>query len=495
MEIHLDPSQVERCRNHQLTPDEMPAVYQHLGVCEACRARVESPEDTPFMNLRTGIWLDTARDEGHLTEAQKLGYAANTLGQIDRQIVETHLEYCAECVEALQRFRAFRILVSTYPHSELEPLAPLTLRDRLNAWSRSRPIRFTLQTFVPACAIILLFVLLRPRWFGARPTAGDDLKRQLALAQRDLQAEVSKRQAAEVEANRLTVEQKRLTLLAQAETKTKEELTRKMANLRGQLHTGMASTIVSIGKGLYRDNGQLLYGKPIQPNDAPWVIAAVTRGEVRSPLEVEQWNQSKAMQGGDPTQSPTIKLQSPVNTFILTNRPQFRWKPVQPGRYYRLNLLSEGREPVATILLNSLPNGQQEVKVYGIDPSHVLDNYTTKAGNEWELAAGDKLSPLQPGETYQWSVQELNRPGVDAAPADETAIIGTSSPRSARFQITDSVTRAQVQRAESLYTGNHLLLGAYFAKLGLIEEARKEFALEPDRKAIAPLLKRLPQAP
>src|SRR5579872_4918894 len=129
---HLSNVQIDRCCQRALEPGEMQEVYSHLDQCDECRTKVsEGAQTVPFARFRAELLLGEWSDPLHLTVEQQAAYVDGTLDRADRQIVESHLEICPQCVEEIRELRAFRTILSTYPAEEVTPFTPLTLRERL----------------------------------------------------------------------------------------------------------------------------------------------------------------------------------------------------------------------------------------------------------------------------------------------------------------------------------------------------------------------------
>src|SRR4051794_35335191 len=87
MSEHLTAEDIELFRRRKLTPRRLLAVSQHLAECALCRPALPAQPVT--------LWAAGIRE--HLSEEQLDGYAAGTLGENDRQVVERPLEACPQC--------------------------------------------------------------------------------------------------------------------------------------------------------------------------------------------------------------------------------------------------------------------------------------------------------------------------------------------------------------------------------------------------------------
>jgi len=231
---------------------------------------------------------------------------------------------------------------------------------------------------------------------------------------------------------------------------------------------------------------------PAEKNDKEWakLLETVAKGQLVIDSHILQWSRvSPPLGPNEHIQQGAIQLLSPVNTFVLSHRPEFRWKQKGARAYYRLRIQTyyQGM-PVARMLLYQTAAGAWEARVYGANSAQLLGICpisTTKENSEtvWVLPMSDKIA-LEEGETYRWFVEELKGPSIDAEASGKYDRIGI-------FQISNpALSEAELNRARSAYADSHILLGAFYAKYGFIDAAQKELLREQDaRQAAAILLK------
>lgn len=136
------------------------------------------------------------------------------------------------------------------------------------------------------------------------------------------------------------------------------------------------------------------------------------------------------------TGGPGFRLLSPVGVVVLTARPRFRW------------------------------SGFSDAKEYEVSVSDVRGEVCERAkvpGTEWQPAAA-----LARGHVYQWQVRAITKDGREV----KSPPVGQAD---AKFSVLDRDKFNEVERARKAYPGSHLVLGAVYAKAGLISEARREF--------------------
>ena len=107
---HLTQKQVEDYSLHQLAAAELLAVSDHLGACEACRARVEDAlsGDAAFLVLHEELSSENGFETAHLSAAQTADYVDGNLAGETLEMVNDHLSNCEQCVLAVADLRTFR---------------------------------------------------------------------------------------------------------------------------------------------------------------------------------------------------------------------------------------------------------------------------------------------------------------------------------------------------------------------------------------------------
>ena len=105
---HLSQKQIENYSQNRLSAAELLAASDHLGECEACRARVEAglDVDAAFFAVRAEAFDGNVG--AHLTSEQTAEYVDKNLSGDELQFVTDHLSGCEQCAFAVDDLRAFR---------------------------------------------------------------------------------------------------------------------------------------------------------------------------------------------------------------------------------------------------------------------------------------------------------------------------------------------------------------------------------------------------
>ena len=143
----------------------------------------------------------------------------------------------------------------------------------------------------------------------------------------------------------------------------------------------------------------------------------------------------------------------PLDVVIETDRPRFRWQALEGARQY-----------VVTI---------HDARFREVASSGPI------AGTEWTAP-----NALERGVTYSWQISALK---------DGKTIVSPKPPlREARFRILDERDVAALARLKESAGSSHLVMGVFYWKHGLLEQAEREFQAlaqaNPNSTAIAELL-------
>src|SRR5215213_2367121 len=396
---HLTQRQFEGYRRRQLGVAELLSVCDHLDECEACRLRVEGAADgdAAFFALRSELFGGAAEGSStrgaraHLTAEQTAGYVDGALSGEALQTASDHLSSCEHCALSVEDLRAFRDEVA--PSLELEyqpaavPSSPAVTPPTEGRWSRTFASLLALfrvppvPAFGAALAVILLAVF---GWLAWPPTQPEPAPTQPEPAAAVAQLNDGRGQ--------LTLNREgRLSGADALPTAYREMLKDALAGRRLERSSQL--------KGLSRP------GSSLMSSEAEGVEFSVL---------------------------------DPVGNVLLTDRPTFRWSPLEGATAYVVEVYDDGFNLVAT------------------SP---------------QLTARSWAAPqtLPRGKVYSWQVKAVkDGPEVKAPrpPAPQ-----------ARFRVLDRAKANEIARAKRAYPSSHLTLALLYAEAGLLNESERELRL------------------
>ncbi len=131
MSTHVTTQQIEQFRNKGMTAEDLLAFDRHLAQCGECRKQLANGERVK--NLLSGLAAADAAPD-HLSYDQMAAYVDAKADDIDREIVESHVELCERCATELGDLAAFAQTLTT----EAEP-SPLVTRYKTLGGAISMP--------------------------------------------------------------------------------------------------------------------------------------------------------------------------------------------------------------------------------------------------------------------------------------------------------------------------------------------------------------------
>ncbi len=411
---HLSEDDIVRYRSRRMPPADLLAADAHLALCDACHGRLT---DWQKLNEKTAA-AARAFDEAALGEVTHLSYdelanlVDDELSDIDREIVESHLDLCSQCETELNDLREIRSRMAS-PAKEYAPERKQSPRERRVALWQRPAFRFSAQAAAAlACAALLVILISIP------------LRRETARL---------RTRVAELETNNEDLKEK----AAEAESLQSEiaALREEGERLR-QAAEGQALVALNDGPGrVTLDKSGNLSGLNAQPQYERPVREALLKERVKLPAALaEIRSPSGTLMGGD---YPEFKLLAPVGIVIETDSPTFRWSKLEGATGYSVT---------------------------------VYDSHLTRVATSDALTATEWTAPsaLPRGETCIWQVRATKEGKEVVAPPP-------AGPR-AKFRVLEQSKVDEIGRAKRDHSNSHLVMGVVYAEAGLREEAKREFA-------------------
>lgn len=292
MTAHLNNEQIRGYHQQTLPTAELLDVSQHLGGCEACRARI-----TPQTEVSSAIKAFQQRIRSgagplHLTYEEIEAFVDGTMAALDRESVESHTRECGSCAEDVQGILALR--------RELEH--PRTITSPSNRWAAFWNSllgwRGGLVLAAAACAVILMVALRTPA--GQNRNIAD-------VAQQGAKVSVSPAQPSP---------------------------------------TG---SIIRDGTRVFTvsESGRI-EGLPIVAEaDRAVLEKALVEKRVDTAASLSDLTAKSGVLLGSPAEVPRGKLLAPLATVVETERPVFRWAPIS-GATFHVSVYDSGYNLVAS---------------------------------------------------------------------------------------------------------------------------------------------------
>ena len=413
MSRHLAKQEVERFRQRSLSPAELISVCRHLEDCEACRGQVgdEDQFQNAFIALVPGLERMTDEEPFHLSAEQIEAYVNRKAGEVDAEIIESHLEDCPACAAGLRDLKAFDVQPTKIPAGDLAG-------GSANAWKRVKRSWQSPARWNPVYAVLLAALSL-------------SLVTTILLGNRvkGLSAKVSELE----QVNEALHEQvASLSELKDEFDRSKESQERSVSQPEE-----ISVALYDDGKFVMLDQrGNLVGLTPLPARYEQLVKTMLTAGSPSIPSNIAELVGKRETIMGASSGERTLQLLSPLATAVRDDLPTFRWAPLTGAGAYSVDIFDSDSNKVA-----------------GSVQTHLT---------EWT-----PLSPLKRGRIYSWEVtaikdgKEIISPAPPAPPA--------------KFKVLDQESLDELRVAKRRYAKSHLVLGAICAQAGLFDEAEHEF--------------------
>ena len=423
---HLTQQQFEEYCRRRLGAAELLSVSDHLGECEACRRRVEGAAngDAAFFALRSEVFgeaAETPAARAHLDAEQAAAYVDGDLSGEGLQTAADHLSNCGQCALAVEDLRAFREQVAPSLGREYRPArahAPAGGRWRL-AFA-SLPALFRVSPMPAFGAALAVLVLSLAGWLMWRTSRAGGPQQEVVVSP------TAPPQTAPVVVSTPTTQPEPATPQPELAPSQPEP-----AAAVAQLRDG--------GGQLTLDReGRLSGADELPPAYRNLLKEALGTRRVERSAQLAGLSRPPSSLMGSDTRRGEFSVIGPVGSVLLTDRPTFRWSPMEGASAY-------------------------VVEVYDADFKRVAAS-PQLATHSWALP-----QTLPRGKVYGWQVKAV-RDGQEF-----------TSPRppapQARFRILDRAKANELARARRAYPSSHLTLGLLYAEAGLLEESERELRL------------------
>ncbi|MEN3334823.1 MAG: hypothetical protein V7641_4188 [Blastocatellia bacterium] len=414
MSEHLSEQQLERYRQRTIPPAELITATDHLAICEACRQQLGGADQlrNAFVALGPALHAAASREPAHLLPEQMSEYVANEMDAVDRDVADSHLEFCEPCNSEIRHLRKLKTSLVSFPVKDGASVQSPARSGRLPAFRGSPAYQIPLQV---AAALTLLLVCLFVFMLRRQVV---DLRAQVSELQRT--NEVLQNQAASV-----ADLQSQLAQLQQAQA----QLLSVSPEIVVALYDG--GGLVTLDK-----QGNLAGLKTLPPSYEQLTKTALTTQHVKPPPTLaELIGKPEKLMGGSAAQN-AFSLLTPVGTILQTDRPTFRWSPLGGATSYT-------------------------VTIYDADAKQVATSQPLSA-TEWSVPTS-----LARGGLYSWEVtaikegKEITSPTPPALPA--------------KFKVLEQAKLDEINHAKQTYPNAHLILGILYAQAGLLDDAEREF--------------------
>jgi Putative zinc-finger len=410
---HLTKTQIVDYGRHTVSAAEFLFASRHLRDCEACRLKVEQvfDDEEAFYALKSEVLGASAEtvtsfaDQAHLTFELTAAYVDEALAGEELQVVKDHLAGCEQCIMAVNDLSAFRNRVAPGLDREYQrPPAPV---ENENPWRR----------FVAAAQSLI------PR--SPALVAGSALAALLMVAVGWLIWQAIESRGKDPKIGQTTPSP---TTPIVSPIPTQEG---GAAMVIAQLNDGAGQVVLD-------GNGKLSGVDYLPPVYQQMIKDALSSRRLEKPplLAGLVRPDSSYMRARD-NKGVRFSVINPVGIVMLSDRPTFRWSPLEGVTGY-------------------------VVEVY--------DDQLSQVTTSQQLTDTSWTAPqsLKRGAIYSWQVTAIKGGEEFSSPRPPAPL--------AKFRILDQTLANEVVQARRAYASSHLTLALVYTHAGLLDEAEQEFS-------------------
>jgi hypothetical protein len=442
---HLTSSLLEQYRKGSLPSAELLAADDHLAACAHCR-ELASRADAVKKNFRAlAAELHALEPEGaeHLSYERLAALVRREMDEVEREIVESHLAICGECAGDVRDLSAFASRHPGRREPKAERPAPFSLWEKLAAFwlpLRGRPdLRLGFSTVL---VLVFLGTFLWWLFAASNPRPWNEAARNQtrspdaapsAQPERPQPPAPSPPEASGLEASRPAAVPPPLRPV-------ESEASRPGGStpLAGPSPAPEIVAALDDGQGrVTLDRHGRIKGLPSLPPDLRQAVGtALQTRQVPTPAAIRELAGVAGTLLGGAEQGGAFAVSAPAGTVVRSTRPTLAWQPLGGASSYK-------------------------VTVFDADFNVVADSPPLTA-TSWMVP-----QPLRRGVVYSWQVTARKDGAEVVAPSPAAPEV--------RFKVLDENSLKKLSPAERACHQSQLACGVLYSRVGLLDEAEREF--------------------
>ena len=318
MSVHLTDKEIRKYHEHSLTAQRVLTADLHLNECEECAKKLHELSvlsiTKRISNLRRDFHETGRLEHDHISYEELEALTDGKLDDVEREIVQSHIELCSQCRKEAEDLRNFR-------SSFIQEAGQDT--GRVIPWHRNA-IGIVLR-MAGAAAMIAIVV-----WAATLPMR-DRIK-------------VLEAQLKEAKEENVRSMLKNSELLQES-----KELQTEIAELKGsQSQRSIIASLNDKGSVVSLDKqGNIAGITSASPLFLEMAKDALKKQTVETPAFLAGLIGKQGILLGESNNGTPFELIAPVGTVLIEGRPNFKWKSLKDASGYRVRVYDKNFKDVA----------------------------------------------------------------------------------------------------------------------------------------------------
>ena len=435
MRKHLTDSELERYRERTLPPQALLAANAHLYDCEACHGRYGGDANLGAAFAFLQSIGEPVEEETHLPFEQLAAYVDDALEGEERRAAATHLEQCAACAAEVRELSPLRDLIAPAPKLTPPEIATPSHVNRPTLFEKLRAAWRAPAYLIPALIAAAVLLAVLSAWFLLRSPRTDVAGPRVQAPQPPPEHSQSKQVAENVSPGGNASADNSGSPVEKASNDKNAAPPLSPPTPSGEADSILLSVMDAGARVTVHAGGRVAGLDALAPAHRQLVGRMLTTAGVETPrMSWESRPGRDVLMGG--ADGVSFSLLGPVSQIVRDVRPTLRWTPLEGAESYVVTV----RDAHGGTIAMSGP----------------------LSSAEWSVP-----QPLRRGVVYSWKVLAL-KDGQEIVSPPPTAA-------DARFKVLEETRAEELMSAERLRPRSRLLLGALYARAGLLDEAEREF--------------------
>src|SRR5262249_53038344 len=115
----------------------------------------------PYAQAISALRLESRLADSHLAYQQMADYVDGAVSDVDRELVDSHLEFCRSCTQEVRDLEATRASIAEPPAAVYSTPRTVSFRETVAAWWQSPAFRIPIQVAVAIMLVVFTIWLIK----------------------------------------------------------------------------------------------------------------------------------------------------------------------------------------------------------------------------------------------------------------------------------------------------------------------------------------------